>query len=422
VAERLVDASYPADEGLLTELRAAWPSLAAALASDVGAPGYAVHPGPAPPIAALRPLDRFAIALSPNRAGEGQYDVHRLTRADGAWRPMRPGDGLSALVAGAPSASERGIGVDQTHASVVVGERVMVKWFRRVGPGPSRAALLLAHLTEIGFHGIPAPLGTVTWRSPEGVELTLAQGDAFLPEAHDGWEWVVEQAVSAPKAGASVGRQLGELVAGVHEALARPSSVIPDPVTDASPAEAVAWRTRASSTLGEAIDRTDGDDGTELRAWEPAIRDIIEALPTDRPIPIRPVHGDLHVGQVLAWRGGLAVIDFDGNPTLDETGNAIRQPRERDLAQMATSLDHVGRVVAHHDPRRAEQVAVWIAEARDAFLSAGAAVDLALLDAFEVEQECRELVYAARFLPRWRYAPMAALRARFGVSLAEPSG
>ena len=40
--------------------------------------------------------------------------------------------------------------------------------------------------------------------------------------------------------------------------------------------------------------------------------------------------------------------------------------------------------------------------------------DPALLAAFEVEQECRELVYAARFLPRWRYAPLATLRARYG--------
>ncbi|MFI6073280.1 hypothetical protein ACIA5C_17025 [Actinoplanes sp. NPDC051343] len=33
-----------------------------------------------------------------------------------------------------------------------------------------------------------------------------------------------------------------------------------------------------------------------------------------------------------------------------------------------------------------------------------------VLHPFEVEQECRELVYAARFLPRWQYAPMGVLR------------
>ena len=127
---------------------------------------------------------------------------------------------------------------------------------------------------------------------------------------------------------------------------------------------------------------------------------------------VQPVHGDLHVGQVLEWPGGLAVIDFDGNPTLSEAANAIRQPRERDVAQMLTSLDHVGRVV---EERGGGDRSAWIAEARAGFLAAIGPVDEALLAAFEVEQECRELVYADRFLPRWRYAPMATLRARFGL-------
>ncbi|HEU4919938.1 MAG TPA: hypothetical protein VFT20_09370, partial [Candidatus Limnocylindrales bacterium] len=121
-----------------------------------------------------------------------------------------------------------------------------------------------------------------------------------------------------------------------------------------------------------------------------------------------------HVGQVLEWPGGRAVIDFDGNPTLGMDANALRQPRERDVAQMLSSLDHVGRVV---EARRGEGDAVgrWIRAARDRFLEAVGPVDERLVDAFEVEQECRELVYAGRFLPRWRYAPMATLRARFAA-------
>ncbi|HET7473111.1 MAG TPA: hypothetical protein VFJ71_08315, partial [Candidatus Limnocylindrales bacterium] len=94
--------------------------------------------------------------------------------------------------------------------------------------------------------------------------------------------------------------------------------------------------------------------------------------------------------------------------------NAIRQPIERDVAQILSSLDHVGRIVerrrgAGPDPAVGE----WIHVARDAFLAAYGAVDLDLLIAFEAEQECRELVYAARFLPRWTYAPLATLRARY---------
>ena len=160
-------------------------------------------------------------------------------------------------------------------------------------------------------------------------------------------------------------------------------------------------------TLEEAVALT---ADTELASWAPAMRRSIEALSAVRSAELQPIHGDLHVGQVLAWSAGLAVIDFDGNPTLGDAANPIRQPRERDLAQLVTSLDHVGRVVEEHGHG---DRSTWIQDARAAFLAGVGPFDEVLLGAFEIEQECRELVYAARFLPRWRYAPMATLRARF---------
>jgi maltokinase len=325
----------------------------------------------------------------------------------GAWRRARPGDGLSAFVAGVPEASERPIGVDQTHESVVVGERAVLKWFRRVGPGPSRASILIAHLTEVGFDRMPGPLGSLAWRSPSGVSLALAQGDTYLPGARDGWELCLERAEARD---ASIGRELGELVAGLHRALARPSSVIEHPVGSAGREELGRWRATAVASLDEAVTLT---ADRELTAWAPAMRAVLESVGSGL-VGVQPVHGDLHVGQVLEWAGGLAVIDFDGNPTLSDAANAIRQPRERDVAQILTSLDHVGRVV---DDRGGGDRSAWIAQARAGFLAAIGPVNEALRAAFEIEQECRELVYADRFLPRWRYAPMATLRARFGAAI-----
>ena len=93
------------------------------------------------------------------------------------------------------------------------------------------------------------------------------------------------------------------------------------------------------------------------------------------------------------------------------------------LAQMLSSLDHVGRVVAEGPGReRRDAVDRWIARTRREFLAAARTArhrTRVLVAAFEVEQECRELVYAARFLPRWRYAPLATLRARYGVTAAD---
>ncbi len=425
--DRLSAASYPSDRALLDELRATWPPAAAASQPDRG---YVSSDDEiAEPAAALRLGDRFAVALIA-RPG-GSFLVMPLARDEvvvTSWRSAGPGDGLSAFVAGVPVASERAIATDQTNASTVVGERAILKWFRRIGPGPSRAATMLEHLDAVGFAGIPTPLGSLAWRSPAGADLTIAEADAFLPGARDGWDWCVERvarhvghADGECPAGCDpwLGRQLGELVASLHRALAMPSTLIPVPALAAPASEVGDWRRRAGETLDEAIALTLADDpesGAVLAGLERGLRAALDRLGGDRSVPTQPVHGDLHVGQVLEWPGGLAVIDFDGNPALGDEANALRQPIERDLAQMTMSLDHVGRIV---DERTAgvprDAIEAWIARTRREFLAAATTrpIDAAVLAAFEIEQECRELVYAARFLPRWRYAPMAALRARF---------
>jgi maltokinase len=406
----IVPQSYGTDAALLDELRASWPPAEPPPDAD----GYVpVSVAGLRPAAAIRLTEGLAVALaSIDGTDRDRLAVAGLARqAPGAgWRVAVPGDGISAFVAGAPVASERPIDVDQTHRSVIVGEKAIVKWFREVGPGPSRAAVLIGHLAEVGFDRLPRPLGSLTWRSSAGVDLTLAQGDVFLPGARDGWEWCVERVGAGD--GARTGRELGGLVADLHSALASPSSVLTSPSAIATLEDAAAWAASAVGTLDQALSLTPGDDGAVLRAWSSSMRESVERIADVLAAPVQPVHGDLHVGQVLEWAGGLAVIDFDGNPTLSDASNAIRQPVERDVAQMLTSIDHVGRVVARRGDGAA--AARWIADARAAFLAAIGSIDERLLAGFEVEQECRELVYAARFLPRWRYAPMATLRARFG--------
>jgi maltokinase len=395
---------------LLAELRAGWPP---ADVPDRARGGYRpIDLAAAEVVAAVRLTDRFGVALCAD--GDAFLVIPLVRDATDGWRMAVPGDGLSAFVAGVPMASERPIGVDQTHDSVVVGERAIVKWFRQVGPEPSRAMTLLAHLDAVGFAGIPAPLGSIAWKSPAGVELTLAHGDTYLPGARDGWEWCVEGLQERPDP--TVGSRLGRLTTKLHAALRRPSPIIEETVGVADSSVLAEWRAGAVESLESALVLTDGDDGTELHGYAPAMLRAIESLPDAGAVALQPIHGDFHIGQVLEWSGGLAVIDFDGNPTLGSAANAVRQPVERDVAQMLTSLDHVGRVVQARidDPDRSAAIDGWIAATRDLFLAEVASVNPRLLEAFEVEQECRELIYSARFLPRWQYAPMATLRARFG--------
>jgi maltokinase len=127
------------------------------------------------------------------------------------------------------------------------------------------------------------------------------------------------------------------------------------------------------------------------------------------------------------------VTDFDGNPVAAERG--AWQPAARDLAQLLTSLQNLAMIVARQraGARLSEDLweasGVWAttpaaleraAELRGELLrayrarlaAAGRAelLDERLLRAFEVEQECRELLYSARFRPTWRYAGLGVLR------------
>jgi maltokinase len=122
---------------------------------------------------------------------------------------------------------------------------------------------------------------------------------------------------------------------------------------------------------------------------------------------------------VLRWSGGLAVVDFDGNPVLSGR-NDVPQPAARDVAQLLVSLDQAGRIADRRSGfTRTAAVDEWSARARAALLAAYRdemaafgrpdLFDERLLASFVAEQVCRDVLYAARYLPRWAYAVTGGL-------------
>lgn len=303
------------------------------------------------------------------------------------------------------SSGEREFEVDQTNRSVVVDERVVVKWLTPPLPMPQPAPEVFAHLAAVGFHDTAPPYAALTRAAADGTEVLLALVTGYLPGARDGWEWCVDEAEAGRTTFATA---LGHLAANLHAAL----STFP-----ADPAPSRSSRARAEDALREALELTDGEDGAWLAAKADALRQELEPLAAvEDPLVIR-IHGDLHVGQILQWEGGYAVIDFDGNPTVADA--SPYQPAARDVAQLTTSLEHVAQVAVKRRGTPPREAARWARESRELMLAAyteldGAhLLDRSLIRPFEIEQECRELIYAARHLPRWRYAPMGVLRKDF---------
>jgi len=306
---------------------------------------------------------------------------------------------------------ERPITADQTNASVVVGGRVVVKWMREPMADP-RAPLILGHLVEVGFTRMPTPYAAV-FRDDRLIALVTE----FLPAAVDGWEWCTNDLINAIGGGEpDFPMAVATLAADLHAALATPSSVFPNPVIGGSNP---GWGRAGLELLASAVTAMAGTDDEEfLRTIEPYLADQIRRADAIDLARFMHIHGDLHVGQILRWRGGLAVIDFDGNPTVD---SAALEPATRDVAQLRTSVLHVGEIANRlTEGRHRQAILEWgrlaMPDMLDAYRNALRVhgklevFSHGLLRPFEAEQECRELLYAARFLPRWRYAPIGVLR------------
>jgi maltokinase len=309
-----------------------------------------------------------------------------------AWHVRRTGVTLEAAGAG-----ERPIGVDQSNTSYVVGERVVVKLFRRIWPGTHPEVELVEYLSD-KVDTVAAFAGAVEWR---GHAIALLQ--EFVPGGRDGWAWCGD-AVIAGDVG-PIGR-LGALSAELHAALAGMGQA---PACAAAPR---GWHQAAEAQLAHVLDIASTDVARELDDALPAIRAELAALEAPaEPPTLQRVHGDFHIGQILRAGDRLLVLDFEGEPTRPVAQRAAPGTPLRDVAAMLRSFDHLGRYVERERwPGHTAEIERWIDAARAAFLDGYGPVDHTLLRALEFEKACYEFVYAAEFAPTWTYAPLGGMR------------
>lgn len=372
-----------------------------------------------PIIGLLRSGDRLLVA--PGRVHDDRFERDATVASaliagrSGAFNVYLPHGSM-------PAGPAIGIDVDQSNDSIILGD-VLCKWqlVAQVSPAPAR-------LQALAGRGItPEVRGVLSWSTPSGDALTLLTAVDYLPASTDGWQWAVELV-----RGHALGRgeedalapfaAVGSLVGRMHVAFAGSDTSTWDA------ARLSALEHESQDRLRQAIDLIDGAEGERLRAREARLAARLAALRAIDSTPTMPIHGDLHIGQVLRSQSpggfGYSIVDFDGSPLLDAQKRSEPQPAAVDVAGMLASIDHVARVVNHRTPGLDPRPAIeWIPLAQEAFLRmysaalAGAGMehllDHRLVPPLLVDQECREFVYAALHLPHWRYVPDAVITDMF---------
>lgn len=300
---------------------------------------------------------------------------------------------------------------EQSNTSIVYDHdeqpAIIVKLFRTLHHGENPDVEVQRALSAVGSPFVPRFLGSLTAEWPDSGQSsgvargTLAFAQEFLPGARDGWSIAVEEA-RAGRSFVEAAADLGVAVAGVHAALAATLPTRAGRRSDAVAAGAV-WLRRlaiASAEVAAVAERREAIDAV-YRA----------AARTSWP-RLQRVHGDLHLGQVLAVPGGgWRLVDFEGEPLRPMAERAAPDLPLRDIAGMLRSFDYAGIVGAGPDGT------AWAADARAAFLAAYAAepgsapLDDILVRALVLDKAVYETVYEARNRPDWLPIPLAGIDA-----------
>jgi maltose alpha-D-glucosyltransferase/alpha-amylase len=331
-----------------------------------------------------------------------------------------------------------------------LGERLLLKAYRRLQKGPSADLEIGRYLTEeIRFGGTPPLAGAVEYETSDGVGITLALLQGFVENQGDGWSYTrdlltryfedrlaapwgpddqertreaEEQAAEEAFFGGLM-RTLGLRTGELHAAFAAPTEDEAFGPESAPPEEVAGW----AEEVGELLGRT-------LEGLQDRLEDLPEdvRLDADRLVALRDeaqgraekvaeggfgavktrYHGDYRLGKVLVVGNDFQIIDFEGDPARPLAERRGKHSPLRDVSGMLLSLDRVVRgVLSNLGAERAERpetleslARIWGGRARACFLEgygegAGGASSYpeedentrTLLDLFLLEAALREV-------------------------------
>jgi predicted trehalose synthase len=369
------------------------------------------------------PIPRSAPA-KPGRSSDhmGGLDGPPMPPARSA--PAKPG--RSSIPQGLDDAlAARRLPGEQSNTSVVFGEALILKHFRRLEDGVHPEAEMTRFLTERArFAHTPRLAGHLEYRVA-GQASTLGVVHELVSGARDGWPWLLERLRERSPDTLQPLRRLGEQTAELHRALASDATdpaFAPEPIT---PADLAAWAEAVRERVAEAR-RAAGEPG--LGADARAIAGGLAAL-LGR-VKIRH-HGDFHLGQTL-YRSAAAdfmIIDFEGEPLRPLAERREKHAAARDVASMLRSIGYAA-ASAGGDPAwgarweaaaRGEFLAGYRLAASDApFVPVTAEAFAGAVEVFELEKAAYEIVYEANNRPGWMAIPLRGF-VRAAASLARRS-
>lgn len=259
--------------------------------------------------------------------------------------------------------TSRVLPVDSSNSALVFNEMYFMKLYRKLFTLTNPEVEMVAFLTETGgFEAIPAYAGSFTWHQPEQGDITLGMMQRMVANDKDSWamtgDYLNDFLYAVPNRVFMVKEDvfekvalLGQRTAEMHLAL---YSKTDDPAFQSEPFTDE-YRTFLAGRFTDLLDRRyellvnkygQLDEQAQRLAWVfMEAKEMIDDFVADfkkrelGSCRIR-IHGDYHLGQVLATQNDYVVIDFEGEPESTIAERKIKHSPLKDVAGMIRSYHY----------------------------------------------------------------------------------
>jgi maltose alpha-D-glucosyltransferase/alpha-amylase len=324
-----------------------------------------------------------------------------------------------------------------TNSSVNLGDRLFLKFYRRLRPGLHPELEIGRYLTEKAkfAHCVPL-LGAVEYAGGAQEPATVALLQAYVANQGDGWTYTVsylerfletyraaEESPGPDVHGGFIAmmQALATRTAELHRAFAAAKddpAFTPEPLTAA---DVSAWKAKLRAEAEQTLAMlASSDKARPLVERKAEVLARIDAFAEPRGPALKTRHhGDFHLGQVLVSKNDFVIIDFEGEPSRTLEENRRKHSPLRDVAGMLRSFSYAKWSALMRLNDREALLDPWETETRGAFIAAydavargaglyGSLEDVrGLLDLFELEKLLYELRYELNNRPAWLHVPLS---------------
>lgn len=303
---------------------------------------------------------------------------------------------------------------EQSNTTVLFGDSLILKLFRRLDTGINPDLEITRFLTEKRFPNIPALAGFIELKPKRGESISLGLLSEFVPNSRDAWEYSLDslsrfferiqallvEAPTAPRRprGGVLGaikdgfpdqafqlmgaflenaRLLGSRTGQLHRALSsdpEDRDFAPEPFTPFY--QRSLYQSMRNLCVGslqllkrqlKKLPPEVAEDAQKVLGLE---RELLSRfrLVADRPIRSMRIrcHGDYHLGQVLYTGKDFVILDFEGEPARSLSERRIKRPPLRDVGGMLRSFHYAAQLglMRHIDlgntpPDQIDQLEPW---------------------------------------------------------------